>query len=230
MTEPEADRPAGERSGGPSSFLAELKEFLETEVDSEKIDRDRKIPDHVLERLREMRAFGLKIPEEYGGHGFGQVEYNQVMALLGSVDGSLVALLSAHQSIGVPQPLKLFGTEEQKKRFLPRLAAGAVSAFALTEDDVGSDPARLSTTYRESEDGDSIRRRRACDSCGERFTTRERSESARIQVLKRDGSRQEFDRRKLASAIGKAASGAIILGNSSGATGTLEYTGSGHTR
>ena len=59
---------------------------------------------------------------------------------------------------------------------------------------------------READDGDWIRRRRACDSCGERFTTRERSESARIQVVKRDGSRQEFDRRKLASAIGKAAS------------------------
>ncbi len=58
---------------------------------------------------------------------------------------------------------------------------------------------------REAEDGSSIRRRRACDRCGERFTTRERSESARIQVVKRDGSRQEFDRRKLASAIGKAA-------------------------
>jgi hypothetical protein len=136
------------------TFLAELKTFLETEVDSEKIDRDRKIPDEVIERLRKMRAFGLKIPKEYGGHGFGQVEYSQVMALLGSVDGSLVALLSAHQSIGVPQPLKLFGTDEQKKRFLPRLAAGAISAFALTEDDVGSDPARLSTTYRLSDDGE----------------------------------------------------------------------------
>ncbi|MGI9037275.1 MAG: acyl-CoA dehydrogenase family protein [Gemmatimonadota bacterium] len=135
------------------AFLAEMKEFLETEVDSEQIDRDRKIPTHVLDRLRAMRAFGLKIPKEYGGHGFGQVEYNQVMALLGSIDGSLVALLSAHQSIGVPQPLKLFGTEEQKKKFLPRLAAGAVSAFALTEDDVGSDPARLSTTCTLSDDG-----------------------------------------------------------------------------
>lgn len=59
---------------------------------------------------------------------------------------------------------------------------------------------------READDGQSIRRRRACDSCGERFTTRERSESARIQVVKRDGTRQEFDRRKLSSAIGKAAS------------------------
>lgn len=136
------------------AFLAELKELLETRVDSEKIDRDRKIPEDVIDRLREMRAFGLKIPTEYGGHGFGQVEYNQVMALLGSVDGSLVALLSAHQSIGVPQPLKLFGTEAQKKKFLPRLAAGAISAFALTEDDVGSDPARLSTHYRLSENGE----------------------------------------------------------------------------
>ena len=135
------------------AFLADLKQFIESEVDSEKIDRERKIPDHVIQRLRDMRAFGLKVPKEYGGHGFGQVEYNQVMALLGSVDGSLVALLSAHQSIGVPQPLKLFGTDEQKEKYLPRLAAGSISAFALTEDDVGSDPARLSTTCVLDEDG-----------------------------------------------------------------------------
>lgn len=135
------------------AFLAQLEEFLRTEVDSEQIDRDRKIPDHVLDRLRAMGAFGLKIPEEYGGLGFGQTEYNQVMAMLGSVDGSLVALLSAHQSIGVPQPLGLFGTDDQKRKYLPRLAAGAISAFALTEDDVGSDPARLGTTAVLSEDG-----------------------------------------------------------------------------
>jgi alkylation response protein AidB-like acyl-CoA dehydrogenase len=134
------------------AFLEELKTFLRG-VDSEEIDRNRKIPDHVIAELRRMGAFGLKIPEEYGGLGFGQTEYNQVMATLGSVDGSLVALLSAHQSIGVPQPLKMFGTEEQKRRYLPRLAAGAISAFALTEDDVGSDPARLSTTAALSEDG-----------------------------------------------------------------------------
>lgn len=134
-------------------FLDELGAFLRTEVDSEKIDRDRKIPPAVVDRLKAMGAFGLKIPQEYGGHGFNQTEYNQIMALLGSVDGSLVALLSAHQSIGVPQPVKLFGTDEQKKKYLPRCAAGAVSAFALTEDDVGSDPARLSTTAVLSEDG-----------------------------------------------------------------------------
>ena len=134
------------------SFLAELREYLRT-VDSEAIDRHRKIPPEVIDALRRMGAFGLKIPEEYGGMGFGQTEYNEVMATLGSVDGSLVALLSAHQSIGVPQPLKMFGTPEQKQRYLPRLAAGAVSAFALTEEDVGSDPARLSTTAVRSEDG-----------------------------------------------------------------------------
>ena len=140
-------------SEGCREFLAELRDFLRTEVDSEEIDRDRKIPERVVDRLREMGAFGLKIPTEYGGLGYGQVEYNQVMATLGSVDGSLVALLSAHQSIGLPQPLKMFGTEEQKRKYLPRCAAGTISAFALTEDDVGSDPARLSTTAELSEDG-----------------------------------------------------------------------------
>ena len=146
---PDPDDFIGERC---RAFLDQLRAFLRT-VDSEEIDRNRKIPAHVIDELRSMGAFGLKIPEEYGGLGFGQTEYNRVMETLGSVDGSLVALLSAHQSIGVPQPLKMFGTEEQKRRYLPRLAAGAVSAFALTEDDVGSDPARLSTMAALSEDG-----------------------------------------------------------------------------
>ncbi len=77
---------------------------------------------------------------------------------------------------------------------------------------------------REAEDGQSIRRRRACDKCGERFTTRERSESARIQVVKRDGSRQEFDRRKLASAIGKAGSKALTSDNIEKLIDDLEST------
>lgn len=135
------------------AFIEELTAFLRDEVDSERIDRERKIPPAVVERLRKMGAFGLKIPREYGGKGFNQTEYSRIMSVVGNVDGSLVALLSAHQSIGVPQPLKLFGTEEQKRRYLPRLARGAVSAFALTEEDVGSDPARLRTTAELSEDG-----------------------------------------------------------------------------
>jgi alkylation response protein AidB-like acyl-CoA dehydrogenase len=78
------------------------------------------------------------------------------MELVTSKDGSLTALLSAHQSIGVPNPLKLFGTEEQKKKFFPRLAKGAISAFALTEVDAGSDPANMRTTATPTEDGKSF--------------------------------------------------------------------------
>ena len=77
------------------------------------------------------------------GLGLSQVYYNRALMLVGSASPALGALLSAHQSIGVPQPLKLFGTEEQKQQYLPRCAAGEISAFLLTEPDVGSDPARL---------------------------------------------------------------------------------------
>jgi hypothetical protein len=139
--------------GGPprpefARFLEEFEAFLREEVDAAEIDRTGEYPEHVLDGLRRLGAFGMKIPARYGGLGFTNVEYNHIMSLLGSHCGNLAALLSAHQSIGVPQPLKLFGTEEQKERYLPRCAAGEISAFALTEPDVGSDPARLSTTAR----------------------------------------------------------------------------------
>ena len=100
-----------------------------------------KIPPHVIQRLAELGAFGMKIPKEYGGLGFSQREYSRGdEARHEPATATSTALLSAHQSIGVPQPLKLFGTKEQKKKYLPRLAQGAVSAFALTEPEVGSDP------------------------------------------------------------------------------------------
>ena len=150
---PDPNEHIGERA---RAFIEELRTFLRDEVDSEQIDRDRKIPARVVDRLRKMGAFGMKIPREYGGHGFNQTEYSKIMEIIGTVDGSLVALLSAHQSIGVPQPLKLFGTEAQKRKYLPRFAQGAISAFALTEDDVGSDPARLATSVERTEDGDFI--------------------------------------------------------------------------
>ena len=100
-----------------------------------------------------MGAFGIKIPKEYGGLGLSQMSYIRAIELVTSKDGSLVALLSASQSIGVPQPLKLFGTDEQKRRYFPRLAKGAISAFALTEVDAGSDPANMRTTATPTEDG-----------------------------------------------------------------------------
>ncbi|HSL82018.1 MAG TPA: acyl-CoA dehydrogenase family protein, partial [Thermoanaerobaculia bacterium] len=136
-----------------AAFYNALKEFLESEVDPGEIDRTGEYPDHVVDGLRKLGAFGMKIPKEYGGLGFTNREYQKVMKLFGTFDGNLSALLSAHQSIGVPQPLKLFGTEEQKKRFLPRCAKGEISAFALTESQVGSDPARLMTTAEKSADG-----------------------------------------------------------------------------
>ncbi|RBP40463.1 hypothetical protein DES53_108170 [Roseimicrobium gellanilyticum] len=127
------------------AFLARLKRFLDEHVDPDAIDREGEIPDDVLDGLRKLGAFGIKIPMKYGGLGLSQTNYSRAAMLLGSYCGNLAALLSAHQSIGVPQPLLMFGTEEQKARYLPRCAGGEISAFALTEPDVGSDPARMKT-------------------------------------------------------------------------------------
>jgi alkylation response protein AidB-like acyl-CoA dehydrogenase len=133
-------------------FFAKLRAFMER-VDSDMIDRTGEIPEAYVQELRDMGAFGIKIPTEYGGLGLSYASYTRAMAMVTSKDGSLTALLSAHQSIGLPQPLKLFGTPEQKQRYFPRLAKGAISAFALTETDAGSDPANLRTSATKSEDG-----------------------------------------------------------------------------
>ena len=134
-------------------FMERLERFMRERVDSDMIDREGKIPSYIVKGLGDIGAFGIKIPAEYGGLGLSQYSYTRAIALVTSQDGNLTALLSAAQSIGVPTPLKLFGTPEQKKRYLPRLARGAVSAFALTENQVGSDPAGLQTTATLSEDG-----------------------------------------------------------------------------
>jgi alkylation response protein AidB-like acyl-CoA dehydrogenase len=137
------------------AFLAELRSFLENKVDPLVIEREAKIPDEVVEGLKSLGALGMKIPTEYGGLGLSQVYYNKALALAGLWHSSLSTLLSAHQSIGLPQPLMLFGSEEQKKEWLPKVARTHISAFLLTEPDVGSDPARLSCTAVPSEDGSS---------------------------------------------------------------------------
>jgi len=138
------------------AFRDRLMRFLAEEVDPDAIDREGKVPPRVIKGLAELGAFGMKIPKEYGGLGFTQREYGEAMKIVTSRDGNLVTLLSAHQSIGVPQPLKLFGTKEQKKKYLPRLARGEVSAFALTESHVGSDPANLSTSATRTPEGDYV--------------------------------------------------------------------------
>ena len=134
------------------AFLRDLRAFCE-KCDGGVIEREDRIPDEVVDGLAKLGAFGIKIPQEYGGLGLTHVYYNRALEIVASVHASLSALLSAHQSIGVPEPLKLFGSEDQKRAYLPRCAKGAISAFLLTEPDVGSDPARLRMTAVPTEDG-----------------------------------------------------------------------------
>ncbi|BBU21386.1 acyl-CoA dehydrogenase family protein [Mycobacterium xenopi] len=145
-------RPSADETARTEEFLGKLREFLQN-VDGSVIERDSQIPDEYVKGLAELGCFGMKIPSEYGGLNMSQVAYNRALMMVATVHPSLGALLSAHQSIGVPEPLKLAGTEEQKRRFLPRCAAGAISAFLLTEPDVGSDPARLASTATPVDDG-----------------------------------------------------------------------------
>ena len=144
--------PDPEEARRAEPFMTRLRDFL-VRVDSDMIDRTGEIPEEYVQELRDMGAFGIKIPREYGGLGLSYSSYVKAMALVTSKDGSLTALLSAHQSIGLPQPLTLFGTDEQKRRYFPRLARGEISAFALTEVDAGSDPANMETTATPTEDG-----------------------------------------------------------------------------
>jgi hypothetical protein len=134
-------------------FLADLRAFLEAEVDPLQIERDAKIPEHVIDGFKRLGALGMKTPAEYGGLGLSQVYYNKALALAGVWHASLSTLLSAHQSIGVGEPLRQFGSEEQKRKWLPLVAKDHISAFLLTEPDVGSDPARLGTIATPTADG-----------------------------------------------------------------------------
>jgi alkylation response protein AidB-like acyl-CoA dehydrogenase len=145
--------PDPEEQARAKTFLDELRAFAAEHVDGDAFDRMGYVPEEVIQGLRDLGAFGIKIPREYGGLGLSQLSYGRALEIVGSRCGSTVAFLSAHQSIGVPTPLLLFGTESQKAKFLPRLARGALSAFALTESDAGSDPANMSTVALPTEDG-----------------------------------------------------------------------------
>ena len=148
---PEPEEGARERG---EKFMRDMRTFMQEEVDGLQIDIDGKVPDHVIEGLRRHKAFAMKIPEKYGGLELSQVMYGRAIAMIGSYSSAIGVLLSAHQSIGVPQPLKMFGTDEQKEKYLPRFAEGQISAFALTEPDVGSDPARMDATAEPTDDGE----------------------------------------------------------------------------
>jgi alkylation response protein AidB-like acyl-CoA dehydrogenase len=146
---PASKKDDGERG---QDFIRRLEEYLKT-VDGDALDRVPGMPKDVHARLADLGAFGMKIPEEYGGLGLSQKTYTRAIALCATHSSTISSTLSAHQSIGVPQPLVLFGTPEQKRKYLPRLAKGAISGFALTETDVGSDPARMRCEAVPSADG-----------------------------------------------------------------------------
>src|SRR5438477_2344106 len=149
---PWPEQSAEDRAAG-QEFLASLEKYLRENVDADEVDRTGEIPQKNIDDLFAMGAFGVKIPKQYQGLGLSQVNYGRAAMLLGSWDENLTALVSAHQSIGVPQPLLLFGTDEQKKKYLPRVARKEISAFALTEWNAGSDPANMSCKAEPTEDG-----------------------------------------------------------------------------
>lgn len=134
-------------------ILDNVRKFAEAEVDSTKIDHEHAIPDELLEKMKQMGLFGLTIPEEHGGFGLSATAYARVIQEVAAYDASLAVTIGAHQSIGL-KGILLFGTDEQKKKFLPQLATGErVAAFALTEPGAGSDAASITTRAEPSDDG-----------------------------------------------------------------------------
>jgi acyl-CoA dehydrogenase family protein 9 len=133
--------------------LASARRFFELRVDSAEIDRQERIPDEVLQGLKELGCFGLAIPQSHGGMGLTTTGYARVMQEITGLDASVAMTLGAHQSIGM-RALLIFGTDDQKSRYLPRLATGQlIAAFALTESGAGSDPAAIQTRADLQTDG-----------------------------------------------------------------------------
>ncbi len=122
-----------------------FKKFADDNIDSQKIDQKAKIPEEVIEGLKELGFFGLNVPEEYDGFGLSSAGYVKTLEMLAGFDPSIGITLGAHQSIGL-KSLIMFGNEKQKKKYLPKLAAGEmVAAYCLTEPGAGSDAAGIKT-------------------------------------------------------------------------------------
>src|SRR5881296_3237818 len=138
------EEPAEERKVG-EAYCKKIESFLINHVDPDEIERMAKIPDTVLKGLFELGAFGMKIPKQYGGLGFSYTNYGRVLTLMASWSNILALTVGVPQSIGIAMPILLFGTEEQKQKYLPRVAREAISAFALTEPMTGSDAANIQT-------------------------------------------------------------------------------------
>lgn len=132
---------------------AQLREYCESSIDPVAIDRDARIPDAVIRGLGEQGVLGACLPNESGGGGLSQVSYCRLIEVLGHHCGSTALFVNAHHSIG-PRAIVLFGTPEQKTKWLPKLATGEwLSAFALTEPEAGSDAGNVQTTATPTPDG-----------------------------------------------------------------------------
>jgi len=136
-----------------NGMLDSVRRFFAANVDSAKIDREHTVDEAVLKGLKDLGLFGLLIPENHGGIGLSVTGYARVMQEVAGLDSSLAVTLGAHQSIGL-KGLLLFGTPEQKSKYLPKLATGEmVAAFALTEPGAGSDAAAIQTRAERAESG-----------------------------------------------------------------------------
>lgn len=145
-----------EMSPAAREFYQRFKTAI-TPLDPDRVDSEGELPEPLLKSLAQIGALGIKIPKRFGGQEMTQYEYQKIATLCGSTDASLTVFLSAAQSIGVPEPLRLFGTEEQKAKYLPRLARGEISGFALTERHVGCDISKVETyAVRVKEQGTTI--------------------------------------------------------------------------
>ncbi|HMJ57182.1 MAG TPA: acyl-CoA dehydrogenase family protein [Polyangiaceae bacterium] len=134
-------------------ILESVRKFIETSVDPVKIDREQTIPKAVLDGMKELGLFGMIIPQEHGGIGLSASSYARVVQEVASYDASLAVTLGAHQSIGL-KGILIFGTEEQRAEYLPKLASGEkIAAFALTEPSAGSDAAAIQTRAEALPDG-----------------------------------------------------------------------------
>ncbi len=130
-----------------------LQTFARDQIDAAAIDREADIPREVIAGLGKLGVLGMTAPPEFGGLGFSQLGYTKIMEILGGHCASTAVFVNAHHSIGI-RALVLFGTEEQKRRWLPDLVSGKkLAAFALTEPEAGSDAANVQTRAVLSPDG-----------------------------------------------------------------------------
>ena len=122
-------------------ILAEVRRFVAEKLDAAAIDRNAEIPPEVVAGLAELGVLGMTAPRKYGGQGISQLGNSRVMEIVGARCAGTAVFVNAHHSIGI-RALLLFGTEQQKQRWLPGLASGRqLAAFALTETQAGSDAA-----------------------------------------------------------------------------------------